>query len=307
MGAKKPQLLIVDGSPANMESLHELLGPEYELVFADSSQRALELALNETPDLVLLDGNHPEAGGFDACSSFKADKRTENIPVLYITPEPEEERDSEALDAGATDLLSKPYHRSIVRQRVQNYLELKRQRDLLHAHDLLDGLTGIANRRRFEQSINQEWRRGLRSRAPLSLVILDVDCLSAYNEALGHLAGDECLRKIAHSLEGSMYRAGDVVARFDGGQFAAVLPETDQIGGYTVAQRLQQLMNAAAMPHPRSTVSKCVTFSMGVATKTPTFREDHGTLVQAALQAVVQAKQEGRNRIVGWNTAQYEP
>jgi diguanylate cyclase (GGDEF)-like protein len=162
-------------------------------------------------------------------------------------------------------------------------------------------LTGLSNRRRFDQFLDQEWRRGQRSRSPLSLILMDVDYFKAYNDALGHLEGDDCLRQMAMSLEGCIHRAGDLVARHGGDEFACVLADTDAVGAAGVAENIQASIAALALAHPHSPASSLMTLSLGVVTRVAEYGEEPGSLIEGAERALSTAKESGRNRIAVWS------
>jgi len=178
---------------------------------------------------------------------------------------------------------------------------MKRQRDILSGLSFLDGLTGLANRRRFDMFLDQEWRRGLRSHSPISLILMDIDYFKDFNDASGHLAGDDCLRRIAQALETGIHRSGDLIARYGGEEFVCVLPDTGQAGAVAVAEGIQDLIKSLALPHPRSSISKLVTLSLGVATDIAELSTNPENLIRYADQAMYQAKAKGRNQIVAWH------
>jgi diguanylate cyclase (GGDEF)-like protein len=162
----------------------------------------------------------------------------------------------------------------------------------------IDGLTQIANRRRFDEYLFQEWGRHIRMQQPLSLLICDVDHFKLYNDGQGHQAGDECLKIVAKAIN-QCYRAGDLVARYGGEEFAMVLPLTNRAGAVQVAERVRAAVAAAALPHPASLVGDRVTVSIGVACITP---QPHGpsdarTLIQQADRHLYLAKHLGRNQV----------
>ena len=161
----------------------------------------------------------------------------------------------------------------------------------------LDGLTGVANRRRFDEVLGLEWRRASRTGAPLSLVMLDLDFFKDFNDANGHLAGDEHLRQVARALAGTLGRAGDLVARFGGEEFVVLLPGMAAEDAGALAERLRQSVEALGLPHNASTVSRVVTLSVGVATALAEERTSPAALVAAADEALYRAKREGRNRV----------
>lgn len=162
---------------------------------------------------------------------------------------------------------------------------------------LLDALTGIPNRRSMEECLDKEWRRAMRDHNPLSIIFVDVDFFKHFNDNLGHRAGDECLQLVAKTLIGVLTRAGDMVARFGGEEFVAILPNTDLEGGYAVAERMRQALVDAGMPHPTSS-HKVVTGSFGVAAGIPKVEvQSSEQLIQAADSGVYKAKEGGRNQV----------
>lgn len=298
VAAPRPKILVADDTPSNIALLNLVLGKEHELLCAADGEEAVAVALAERPDLILLDALMPGIDGFEACTRLKADPQTADIPVIFITSLEEETDEARALQLGAVDFISKPISPAAVRARVRNCLDLKRQRDMLGQLSFTDGLTGIANRRRFDAVLEQEWRRAARAQEPLSLVFLDVDHFKRFNDAAGHVAGDDCLKRLAACAAAALRRPADLVARYGGEEFAAVLPGTDPAGAREVAERMQRAVAAEAIPHPDSELTRTVTVSIGVATAAPSTDGSPGALVQAADQAVYRAKQQGRNRIV---------
>lgn len=162
----------------------------------------------------------------------------------------------------------------------------------------LDGLTGLANRRQLNLTLAKEWQRLAREKKPLSLIMCDVDFFHQYNDSFGYLAGDDCLRTIAHTLKSVCQRSADVAARFGGEEFLLILPNTDLEGALTVAQNLRQQLAAHLLSHPQSTVDEWVTLSIGIASQIPVLDKDGLILLDQAARALREAKRQGRNRIV---------
>jgi len=163
---------------------------------------------------------------------------------------------------------------------------------------LTDRLTDLANRRHFETVLDQEWRRSVREGYPMSLVMVDIDFFKAYNDTYGHPRGDECLKQVAGALRESVYRPGDLVARYGGEEFVVILSNTDSSGASVVAERIRVKVEERGIPHSQSSVSECVTVSAGVATVVPDRDSLADMLISAADQALYEAKQKGRNRVV---------
>ena len=162
---------------------------------------------------------------------------------------------------------------------------------------LVDGLTGIANRRQLDAELDRECRRGSRSGAPLSLVLLDIDGFKAFNDRYGHPAGDDCLRQVAAALADVPRRAADLVARYGGEEFAMVLPEIDAAGAERIAEAARATIEALAIPHATSVAAPVVTVSAGAATRWPIRGGSAMALVAAADRALYLAKRQGRNRV----------
>lgn len=186
-------------------------------------------------------------------------------------------------------------------QRDRLHRRLTQANQKLKRFAYLDGLTQVANRRRFEQFINHEWRRLMREQSPLSIIMADIDHFKAYNDIYGHQAGDECLRRVAGTLRSGVRRPADMVARYGGEEFVIVLPNTDLEGAETVAQKIGTIVRGQKIPHRGSSCSKNVTMSMGVAMMYPHPLKAPDDLIEAADQALYQAKEEGRDRIVCHN------
>lgn len=161
-----------------------------------------------------------------------------------------------------------------------------------------DGLTSVANRRCFDQTLNTEWRRATREARALSLLMIDVDYFKFYNDTYGHQGGDECLRRIAAAMSGVVKRSSDSVARYGGEEFAILLPATDPEGASLVAERIRAAVESLAMPHEKSGVADHVTVSIGVASAIVSTGGMPTQLVGVADAALYRAKKEGRNRVV---------
>jgi diguanylate cyclase (GGDEF)-like protein len=295
---ERQTILVVDDSPLLVATLSATLATVCNILAARGGEEAIAVARDQIPDLILLDVMMPGLDGFEACARLKADPRTAGIPVIFITGLDAKEDELRALSLGAIDFIQKPVHTGVLVQRVRNHLELKRYRDFLENLSLLDGLTGVGNRRRFDETLDREWRQAKRHRQPLSLVLLDVDHFKKFNDLYGHQWGDECLRRVAHTLRKTLHRPSDVVARFGGEEFAAILPETDQIGTRNVASRMREAVVALDIPHAASSTASHVTASLGLACVLPWEEEaSPAELVRLADENLYEAKRAGRNQV----------
>ncbi len=180
---------------------------------------------------------------------------------------------------------------------IRDITKRKQAEEKLKALSTLDGLTGIVNRRYFEEYFAREWTRSVRTGEPLSLIMCDIDYFKYYNDTYGHLKGDECLRQVAEALKNAVNRAGDLVARFGGEEFIVVLPETDLEGAVKVAEVLRDKVASLKIEHEKSLVSNYLTISLGVATAIPSREDAAMELISSADAALYQAKKEGRNRV----------
>jgi diguanylate cyclase (GGDEF)-like protein len=183
-------------------------------------------------------------------------------------------------------------------QQAELYQQLEAANQELQRLATLDGLTQVANRRRFDEYLEQEWRRLARERLPLSLIMCDVDFFKLYNDTYGHQAGDECLKQIAATLQRSAKRPADLVARYGGEEFALVLPNTSQTGALFVAESIRKAIKSLLLAHARSSASPYVTLSLGVAGTIPSLDSTGKALVAAADAALYQAKATGRDRVM---------
>lgn len=179
----------------------------------------------------------------------------------------------------------------------QLYQQLEEANLELQRLSTSDSLTRVANRRRFDQYLDWEWRRLSREKKPLSLILCDLDFFKSYNDTYGHQAGDACLQQVANSIQMSVKRPADLVARYGGEEFAIILPNTDAFGGLTVAEEIRQKVKSLKIPHAGSLVNKYVTLSLGLATIIPNLETSPEKLITTADLALYQAKGKGRDRV----------
>ena len=181
---------------------------------------------------------------------------------------------------------------------LRDITERKQIEEKFKSLSTIDGLTGIANRRFFEDRLGYEWGRATRDARPLSLIMCDIDYFKLYNDNYGHLNGDICLKKVAETLRDTLKRPGDLVARYGGEEFAVILPETDLEGASVVAEKLRAGVEALGIEHEKSEASNYLTISLGVATAIPTADNTASKLVDLADRTLYRAKREGRNRVI---------
>ncbi|MEO7108673.1 MAG: diguanylate cyclase [Rhodoferax sp.] len=295
----KPKLLVVDDQPINIQVMHQVFGADYQVFMATSGAQALSICQANPPDLVLLDVVMPEMDGFEVCTQLKAHDATRNIPVIFVTAHSDAAQETHGLSVGAVDFISKPVNPAVVRARVKTHLTLKFQSDLLRNLVFLDGLSGVFNRRYFDQQLTVEGARAARSNTPLSLIMVDVDHFKLFNDRYGHQAGDDCLRQIALALKSGLRRPADLVARYGGEEFACILPDTGYEDALAMAKEMESMVRALKIPHAFSPFDGVVTASFGLGTRTVQATGDANALVGLADAQLYQAKQTGRGRVCG--------
>ena len=301
--ALKGRILIVDDAMENIQILHQALQDEHDVLFAMNGAKALHIAQHQLPDLILLDAVMPDMDGYAVCAALRASAATRDIPIIFVTALKTPEDETRALDAGAADFISKPVNAAVVRARVRTQLTVKRQSDALRELTLTDGLTGVSNRRAFDEKLQGEWRRCARAQVPMALILVDIDHFKLYNDYYGHQAGDACLQQVGAAMRRAAMRPQDMVARYGGEEFAILLPHEDVGGAEAVAHKVLDEIAALCILHQRSTAGPHMTVSMGVASMTPSDKVDPGQLIKAADALLYDAKASGRNRFLTCGSA----
>jgi diguanylate cyclase (GGDEF)-like protein len=293
----RPRLLIVDDQPLNIRLFHEIFHADHEVFFATSGQGALEFCQTNLPDLILLDVIMPGLNGYEVCRRLKQDERTCEIPVIFVTAQSDAKEEEDGLAAGAVDFIAKSASANVMRARVGTLIALKSQSDLLRRLARVDALTGVANRRHFDQTLASEWRRCTRSGKHLSLILIDLDHFKFFNDHYGHQAGDDCLKRVSACLQAAFTRSHDLVARYGGEEFVCIMPETSLQGAMAKAQCLETAVRALQIPHEKSAVAGAlVTISLGVAVAFPNVGEELAELILRADRSLYVAKNAGRSR-----------
>lgn len=317
----KVRVLLIDDQPIIAEALRRMLSDQQDIEFhyISDSQLTLSTALDLKPTVILQDLVMPIVDGFEAVRQLRAEPRTEDIPVIVLSSKEDPKLKAQGFACGANDYLVKlpdkleliariRYHSAAYISRLQRddaFRFLRESQQKLADANIemqklaaLDSLTGIANRRRFDDVMLAEWQRGKREKSPLSLLLCDIDDFIPYNNTHGHLTGDLCLKKTAAILTGNMKRPADLAARYAGPHFSLLLPDTNSEGALVVAQACRRQIEAMALPNPHSTTAQVVTLSIGVATIEPSNTVPIETLAERAGSALRQAKTSGRNQVV---------
>jgi diguanylate cyclase (GGDEF)-like protein len=294
----RPRLLIVDDQPLNIRLFHQIFHADHEVFFATSGEDALVFCQTTLPDLILLDVVMPGLNGYEVCRRLKLNSRTRDVPVVFVTAQSDATEEEDGLAAGAVDFIAKSASAKVIRARVGTLITLKRQSDLLRQLARVDGLTGLANRRHFDETLTSEWRRCRRSGTPLSLILIDLDHFKLFNDRYGHPAGDSCLKLVSACLQAGFTRSHDLVARYGGEEFVCVMPETLLEGAEAKARSLEKSVRALRIPHESSAVPEgIVTISLGVAVAVPSVGDECAELILRADRSLYMAKDAGRGQV----------
>ncbi|WP_440903772.1 diguanylate cyclase [Catenovulum sp. SX2] len=304
-GKNRPCILVVDDQEINSHILQSALSQLYEVFTASDGYQALEVLnkYHQLIDLVLLDIQMPNIDGYQVLLEIRQSDHLKNIPVIFITGKDSAEDEAKGLELGAMDYIPKPFNMSVVHARIRNQISLKKKSALLEKLALLDGLTEIPNRRNYDETFVQEWRRAARAESPISLIMLDIDYFKQYNDHYGHSLGDQTLKAVAKCLSDQVMRSGDHVARYGGEEFAIILPNTELRAASSVAEKIRNAIIQLAIPHEFSTAADFITVSLGVSSTIPTISDSYTVLQEFADQQLYKAKQAGRNRVVAENMA----
>jgi diguanylate cyclase (GGDEF)-like protein len=295
---QKPRVLIVDDEAANVHVLARALNGLYDLFFATKGEQAIEIAAKQQVDLVLLDVVMPGLDGLEVLRRLKSDELLAVVPVIFVTAMSDVDDEARGFALGAVDYIAKPISPSIVRARVATHLELKRQRDLLEQRAFLDGLTGIANRRRLDERLDAIVRTEARRKLPVSFALIDVDHFKLFNDTYGHAVGDECLRHVAAVLSEVAGRPDDLASRFGGEEFTLLLPDTGFDGLKKVVSDLLAGIRGLGIGHETSPTAELVTVSVGGLAVVPDVGQDAVELVKSADELLYEAKEGGRDNAV---------
>ncbi|GLK55677.1 two-component system chemotaxis family response regulator WspR [Methylopila capsulata] len=309
-------VLLVDDQVLICEAVRRALAdePDIDLHYCTNSGDAVRTAQELKPTVILQDLVMPGIDGLDLLRTYRATPLLQAVPVIVLSAKDEASTKSDAFRAGANDYLVKLPDRieliARIRHQTRAYLDhvqrdaaynalRESQRQLMNANlelqrlTQIDGLTNLGNRRYFNEYMQAEWRRALRSEASIAVLMIDVDRFKGYNDAYGHLEGDEVLKRLAAIINTGASRASDLAARFGGEEFIVVLPGATIEGASAVADRLVRSVRELSISHGDG----FVTISVGVAAMVPSVGTSARDLVNAADVALFRAKEAGRDRV----------
>jgi len=297
MQASEQTILIVDDESANRLILQELLDVEAKFLFASNGTEAINLAREHLPDLILLDVIMPDLSGFEVVERLKSCPTTMHVAVIFITGLANSDDEERGFSVGACDYIYKPFKPSIVTARVNMHLELIRQRKLLNRIVHVDALTGLANRRKLDESLEKEIQACKREFSTLLVALIDVDYFKQYNDHYGHGAGDNALKKVAAALKEVAQRPRDFVARYGGEEFLLMAPHIDELGSHKMLNNLILAIEDKQIKHEYSDVGELLTVSIGAALIQVNSETTSDKSLGLADRLLYRAKRAGRNQI----------
>ena len=293
----KNSILVVDDEASNHVFLTSLLSPMYTVYAATNGQSAVKIAKDVLPDLILLDIIMPEIDGYKVLADLSSFEETREIPVIIISGLSSVEDEKKGLALNAVDYISKPFDAEIVKLRIRNQIKIVNQMREIVRLSTTDQLTGIPNRRGFDNQIEREWARMIREKFPMSVLMLDVDKFKNYNDTYGHQHGDIVLQMVAKTMTQTYLRTTDYGARWGGEEFITILPNTNTEGAMDVAERIRTNIENLSIPLPDGESTR-VTVSIGVNTHMPNSGDSIEEFIECSDNALYSAKQSGRNRVV---------
>lgn len=290
----RPIILIIDDDPLILEWLTHLLTEQADVFVTDGGETGVAMALQTRPNLIICDVVLPGISGISVCKRLQSDPLTRAIPVMFMSVQSEPDDEVAAFTAGAADFMKKPLVPGIVQARVRHLLQWQHEAASLRQMVNVDGLTGIFNRRYFEERFAEEWKRQRRNRGWLTVAMVDIDKFKDFNDYFGHIKGDDCLIQVAECLSKLVRRPADLVARFGGEEFVFILPHLNPEQGRAFGKAICEAIRAMHYQHAPS-LCKNLTVSVGIASKVPADPDTCYDLLAKADKALYQAKDAGRD------------
>ena len=314
------RVLLVDDQQIIAEGIRRMLEPErdIELHYCQDPGKAIDQAIEINARIILQDLVMPDIDGMTLVRFYKANHSTRDIPVIVLSSKEDPEIKRDAFNHGASDYLVKLPDKieliARIRAHAKNYImqmerdaaffalhEAKKQLELsnrkLKKLSIMDGLTGISNRRNFDVTFTEELRHSISTQSPLSVILIDIDFFKKYNDTYGHQGGDDCLKKVAHVIAKQCTRSDDLAARYGGEEFVVMLPNTTQQNAQSIAERIRGAVEKLCIDHAGSEAADKVTISLGVGTMEEGENLTPKALLERADQALYKSKEAGRNTV----------
>lgn len=290
------KILVVDDKPINIQNIYSILSSDYIILAATSGEEALQVCQDNKPDLILLDVLMPNMSGLELCKLLKEDELTQFIPVIFVTFFNQQEEEDECWRCGGIDFITKPVRPMTLKNRVKFHLTLQKQKDMLQKLVFIDGLTGIYNRRYFDEHMESLKSKTLRTNIDTAILMIDIDEFKLFNDNYGHIKGDAALKTVTASLKSSLLRPSDYVCRYGGEEFIVVLPDTNLQGAKEVAERIRQDVYQLQLEHEHAK-HKFISVSIGIASIIDSHMNNIDP-TEIADNKLYEAKKLGRNQIV---------
>ncbi|MFH1378687.1 MAG: diguanylate cyclase [bacterium] len=295
-GKKTAEILIVDDDIDFQDIIGMALKEKgYIVSHAYNAGEAEFILAKNKVDLILLDLMLPDLDGFTACRTLQTIHPEKFIPIIMISAKADIQSKVQCLEEGAVDFLTKPFSVNELHARVKSMLRIKDLQDQLKALAITDELTGLYNRRFFQEWLNLEFKRTLRYKTSLSCLMIDIDYFKNINDTYGHAMGDFVLREISLIIKNNT-RGTDIAARYGGEEFMLLLPRTDKPLAMGLAERIRASIEAANFT--KDDISTNATVSIGIASSVRGNLEDKEQLIEFADKALYDAKRHGRNRVI---------
>ncbi len=297
------KILVIDDSAVQAEFLCSILRDNYEVTTCHTAAEGLQAAKEGNFSLILLDVIMPDMDGFMLLRELKGTTLTQHIPVILLTSLADIQYEERGLLLGAVDYVAKPFSPVIIKARVNTHIQLYQYQTHFKQQAMVDDLTGVANRRRYEGESAAKWQEALRFGIPFSICMFDIDKFKMYNDTFGHPAGDQVIASVAKTASSYFRRATDLFARYGGEEFVAVFMGSDGKSAYDFMRTIRQAVEDLRIPHNAS-VSPWVTISIGGVTLIPKAGDSYDTYLKIADTMLYDAKRMGRNRVVWTNEFQ---
>jgi len=289
-------ILVIDDDASIHRAVERRLdGVVDQVLKANSPTKGLQIAIQDRPDVILLDVNMPQIDGFKVCRHLQENPTTHDIPILFLTADRNPDNLAKALDAGASDYISKPFNAVELEARVRVALRTKHMIDLLRERARIDALTGLNNRAALDDALIAATSAFHRTEQPLALLMLDLDHFKTINDTYGHGVGDDVIRKVGMSIRAGC-RPYDIACRFGGDEFGVILAQTDTAQAEQIAERIINGINKIKIRTGGEDIDVACSGGLASASEMPSGFEP-AELLKAADEALYRAKSEGRNRL----------
>lgn len=299
----KQSVLIIDDSVVNINTLNLILKEDYRIYVSKNGKDGIEQAISLQPSIILLDIVMPEMDGFQVLEILSKNPLIENTPIMIISSLSDEKKEERGLQLGAVDYITKPFNPSVIKAKVKNHIELFLYRKTIENIAMLDGLTGIPNRRSYDFQVQSWWRQAQKEKKNISIAILDIDCFKEYNDNYGHMQGDIVLKRVAKKLEESLPSTNAYVARYGGEEFAVILYDYLEEQAIHILENVRNAIEEMKIPHIHSRAKKVITVSIGGKTLIPEEQDELQQFVEAVDRRLYRAKGRGRDNVI-WDSNQ---